>query len=157
MVERRPPPLPPPDQMEIVQTHWGPMERWRAVAMCIGEISNVISRADANPGASSLDEEEKAPELFADDAAAARAVMAAALDAAHLAARREAILDRYRRKMARLDALEAKVDAEIAARDALARAEADPKGEASKLEPLPPKPPFDDTLPAAHPQWRTLH
>jgi hypothetical protein len=33
--------------MEVVQTKWGPMERWRAVALCIGEISRVVDDAAA--------------------------------------------------------------------------------------------------------------
>jgi hypothetical protein len=42
------------------------MERWRAVAMCIGEVSNAISRADDAPGASALSEEQRPPPLTAD-------------------------------------------------------------------------------------------
>jgi hypothetical protein len=39
-------PLPPPDDMMVVQTPWGPMERWRAVALNIGEVSNAIAHRD---------------------------------------------------------------------------------------------------------------
>jgi hypothetical protein len=67
MTDYLPPPLPPPDQMEIIQTHWGPMERWRAVAMCIGEVSNAISRADDAAHASGLGPDDKPPPLAADD------------------------------------------------------------------------------------------
>ena len=60
-----------PDQMETVETRWGPMERWRATALCVGEISNLITRAEQTraddvAGASALSEETKPPDLAAD-------------------------------------------------------------------------------------------
>jgi hypothetical protein len=70
-----PPPHPPPDQMEIVQTHWGPMQRWRAAAMCIGEIGNVVARAEkaradaggTGPQVTPLRDEDKPKPLVADE------------------------------------------------------------------------------------------
>jgi hypothetical protein len=153
MAEPLPPPIPPPDQMEIVQTHWGPMERWRAVAMCIGEVSNAISRVDNVGAEHPLHDENKPPPLAADsDGNNFRA----ALDAI----RREVILDHYRRDMARLDVLEAKVDEwqkREDARQALLAAENDPEGALSRLDPAPPRLTPEDNLPPAHPAWKQLH
>jgi hypothetical protein len=70
MTDHLPVPHPPPDQMEVIQTHWGPMERWRAVAMCIGEISNVVTRAEKTRNDSvektPLHDSQKPPPLVAD-------------------------------------------------------------------------------------------
>jgi hypothetical protein len=41
------PPLPPAEYMQVINTKWGPMERWRAQAMSIGEISAAVHRDDS--------------------------------------------------------------------------------------------------------------
>jgi hypothetical protein len=79
--------------MEIVQTHWGPMERWRAVAMCIGEVSYVINDAARNDTATKR-------------AAAARDAAQRRADAAHAQRRAQYYRDLYDR----CDALEAFCD-----------------------------------------------
>jgi integrase len=85
-----------------------------------------LAHRDA-PGASALGEEQKPPELAADsngnDPAATTKALIGAI-------RREAILDRHRRAMARLDEMEARIEAvqrKEDARQALLRAEADPE------------------------------
>jgi hypothetical protein len=80
--------------MEIVHTRWGPMERWRAVALCIGEVSNVVNAAARN------DELER---KYADAAERARAD-------AYAAKRRQY----YDALYARCDAAEARCDALLA-------------------------------------------
>jgi hypothetical protein len=42
------------------------MERWRAVAMCIGEISNVVTRNDSAAHANAQGEDDKPPPLTTD-------------------------------------------------------------------------------------------
>jgi hypothetical protein len=122
----------------------------------LAEALGVAMRADASPGASVLSEDQKPPELAADTAVAAKQVMAAALDAI----RREAILDRYRRAMAKLDEMEERIDAvqrKEDARQALLRAEADPETAVARLDPAPPRLASEDNLPPAHPHWKQLH
>ena len=106
-----PPPHPPPDQMEVVQTKWGPMERWRAVALCIGEISRVVD--DAAAAKQPLTDEDKPPPLAADTIADAE--------------RRQYHADLYKRCDTferRVDILAAKDKAKKAAHAALLAAEA---------------------------------
>jgi hypothetical protein len=65
----RPPPRPPADDMEDVQTAWGILPRWKARALCLGEVRRAIMNDDAavaTQGASQLSEEEKPPPLVAD-------------------------------------------------------------------------------------------
>jgi hypothetical protein len=125
--------------------------------MCIGEISNAISRADASPGASALSEQQKPPELGADsngnDPAATTKALIDAI-------RREVILTRHRRSMAKLDEMEARLDVlqkKEDARQALLRAEADPETAVARLDPAPPRLAPEDNLPPAHLYWRRLH
>jgi hypothetical protein len=110
--------------MEIVQTHWGPMERWRAVAMCIGEVSHVINDAARNDAATKRDAQRRA-------------------DAAHALARHE----HYQKLYARCDALEARCDRLLARekemRQARARADAAMR-EAEDRYTSPPDPANDD-------------
>jgi hypothetical protein len=118
--------------MEVVQTKWGPMERWRAVAMCIGEISAVVNDAavEAKKDASftgggfgkspAPTYESKPPPLAAD----AHARIA---DAVAAYKRRQYYRDLYDmcdRLEARADALLAKEKAKAAAHAALMAAEA---------------------------------
>jgi hypothetical protein len=54
--------------MEDVQTSWGILPRWKARALCLGEIQAVINAVtrDDDAGASALSEEQKPPPLAAD-------------------------------------------------------------------------------------------
>jgi hypothetical protein len=103
--------------MEIIQTEWGPMERWRAAAMCIGQIANIVARADSAKAAQlRADAEDKPPPLAADEAAAPKP----SIDAEHLASIDAAIealtarvdrLEAARRAEAALEALEDAIEA----------------------------------------------
>jgi hypothetical protein len=120
-----PPPHPPRDQMEVVQTKWGPMERWRAVALCIGEISAVVNDAaeqakqDASFTGGGFGKspaptyESKPPPLAADSTAYIA-------DAIAKMKRRQYYRDMY----ARLDAAEARCEALLAKEKAKAAAHA---------------------------------
>jgi hypothetical protein len=87
---------PPPDDLEDVMTPWGRLPRWKARAMALGEIQQVIN--DAAAGA------KKPPPLAADTAIA---------DAVARVKRRQYYADLYQR----CDALEARCDA-LARKDA---------------------------------------
>jgi hypothetical protein len=101
--------------MEIIQTEWGPMERWRAAAMCIGQISNIVARADSAKAARRADAaeddrpqldtapppEDKAPAL-----ADATALPQPSVDAQHLASI-DAAVDALTARMDRFEAAQA--------------------------------------------------
>jgi hypothetical protein len=104
--------------MEIIQTEWGPMERWRAAALCIGQISNIVARADSAKAArqradaaqpDTAPSEDKPPPADAVETAAPQP----SIDAEHLAT-----------VEATVDALTARVDRMEAARRAEAALEA---------------------------------
>jgi hypothetical protein len=82
------------------------MERWRAVAMCIGEVSNAISRADDAAHASGLGPEDKPLPL----AANAEEPRKPTIDADVM----KMIEDRIEDLTARMDALERRRAAEEA-------------------------------------------
>jgi hypothetical protein len=84
---------PPADDLVDVTTHWGVMPRWKARALCLGEIQAVINATARNDAATQR-------------ADAARAELKRRADAAHALRRAQYYRDLYER----CDRLEAYAD-----------------------------------------------
>jgi hypothetical protein len=107
---------PPARDLEDVKTEWGVMPRWKARAMCIGEIQAVLSDAGIRtdgvaPATTTAPPDELPPRPVADDTPAIRA---GDLTAADLALIERAVDDLE----TRIDAMEARQRAYAALLDA---------------------------------------